>query len=97
MKVSKEKKIVYLMIEIYSKHHDKKELKDNEEMLQLLNYAYKRLDHCPFKDKKSFCSICKIHCYEKTMREKIKKVMRYSGPRIIIYHPILFIKHQFRG
>lgn len=97
MKIEKEKKIVKLMIEIYSKHHDKKNLEDNEEMKDLLNYAYLRLNKCPFKDNKNFCSKCKVHCYQKEMREKIKKVMRYSGPRVLLYHPILFIKHQLRG
>lgn len=27
------------------------------------------------------------------MREKIRKVMRYSGPRMILYHPITAIRH----
>jgi hypothetical protein len=27
------------------------------------------------------------------MRELIKKVMKYSGPKMIFHHPILAIKH----
>ena len=28
------------------------------------------------------------------MREKIRVVMRYSGPRMLFHHPILTIKHM---
>ncbi len=27
------------------------------------------------------------------MKEKIKTVMRFSGPRMLIYHPIMAIRH----
>jgi hypothetical protein len=27
------------------------------------------------------------------MREKIKEIMRFSGPRMIFYHPIMAIRH----
>lgn len=45
--------------------------------------------------KKSFCSKCPIHCYKKDMKVKIKDVMKSSGPRLIIYSPMQFIKHIF--
>ena len=44
---------------------------------------------------KTFCSACKIHCYRNDMAEKIRKVMRYSGPRIIFHHPILATTHVY--
>lgn len=81
------------MIETYSKGVYKMPLEDNQEMKDLLTYCYLRLSKCPFKDNKKFCSHCKIHCYQKEYREKIKKVMRYSGPRLLFTHPILLIKH----
>jgi hypothetical protein len=31
------------------------------------------------------------------MREKIRVVMRYSGPRMMFSHPILAIKHVMDG
>jgi hypothetical protein len=31
------------------------------------------------------------------MREKIKEVMRYAGPRLIYRHPILAIRHLLDG
>ena len=43
--------------------------------------------------KKSTCSRCPIHCYKKDMKEKIKDVMKFSGPRLIIYKPSEVIRH----
>lgn len=90
-KREKEKSIVTLMIKLYCKKHD-----DIDE-LHLLSYVNERIDKCPMMEQKTFCSKCKIHCYRQEYREKIKKVMRYSGPRIFFYHPILVIKHTLKG
>lgn len=90
-KREKEKSIVTLMIKLYCKKHD-----DIDE-LDLLRYVNDRIDKCPMMEQKTFCSKCKIHCYRQEYREKIKKVMRYSGPRIFFYHPILVIKHTLKG
>ena len=27
------------------------------------------------------------------MREKIRAVMRFSGPRMLLYHPVLAVRH----
>ena len=45
------------------------------------------------KKRTTFCSNCKVHCYKPEMREKIREVMRFSGPRMILYHPIMAIRH----
>ena len=83
-KIDKEKEIVELMIKIYcrKKHNHKDELCD--ECSELKNYAHMRLSNCKFGEKKSTCGKCPIHCYKKDMREKIKKVMKFSGPRLKI-------------
>ena len=60
---------------------------------ELLDYAMIRIDHCPFMETKTFCSNCKSHCYSPEMRGKIKDVMRFSGPRLLLSHPILAIRH----
>jgi hypothetical protein len=31
------------------------------------------------------------------MRETIRIVMRYAGPRMLVYHPILAIQHLLDG
>ncbi len=60
---------------------------------ELMDYARSRIEHCPFMETKTFCSNCKAHCYKPLMREKIKDVMRFSGPRLLFRHPILAISH----
>lgn len=95
-RINKEKEIVELMINLYcnKKHNHKDGL--CEECDELLQYAHKRLSFCKFGDEKSSCSKCPIHCYKKDMKEKIKEVMRFSGPRLIIYRPYEFIRHIFK-
>lgn len=83
-----EKKVIDLMIDVYTKKHDDIDGQD------LKDYASLKISKCPRMSEKSFCSTCKIHCYQKEYRENIRKVMRYSGPRMIFYHPILAIKHM---
>lgn len=60
---------------------------------KLAEYAENRLRHCPFGDEKGSCRNCKIHCYRPDMKEKIKEVMRFSGPRMLFYHPVMAIRH----
>jgi hypothetical protein len=38
-----------------------------------------------------------VHCYQPQMREKAKKVMRYSGPRMLLHSPGLALRHVFDG
>ena len=94
-RVEKEKQIIQLMIEIYcnKKHQQQKDL--CEECQALLEYAHKRLSFCKFGDEKTACRKCPIHCYKKDMKMKVKEVMRFSGPRLLIYRPVEFIKHWF--
>lgn len=94
-KREKEKAIVADMIVLYCRHNHKTNKKQGicEDCQKLLDYACSRCDHCPFMETKTFCVNCKVHCYKPQMREKIKAVMRYSGPRMIFYHPITAIAH----
>ena len=64
---------------------------------RLAAYAERRLDACPFGNGKTTCSRCPVHCYKPEMREKIRQVMRYAGPRMPWRHPILAIRHLLDG
>lgn len=59
-------------------------------------YALKRIDDCIFNKNKPVCSKCLVKCYNIQHKEMIQKVMRYSGPRMILYHPLLLIRYVFR-
>ena len=93
-KREREKEIVSQMISLYckKKHRSGKELCKKCE--ELRTYAKVRSDKCPFMETKTFCSNCKVHCYQPAMREKIREVMRFSGPRMIFTHPIMVTKHM---
>lgn len=92
-KQEKEKRMVSQMIALYckKKHGGKKEL--CPDCAALREYARLRSDKCPFMETKTFCSNCKVHCYKPEMREKIREVMRFSGPRMIFHHPAAAIHH----
>ena len=36
---------------------------------------------------------CQVHCYQPQMREQIQQVMRYAGPRMLLHHPVLAVRH----
>lgn len=91
-KRQREKKTVRLMIGLYCrKKHGGNSL--CPECAALDAYAKQRIDQCHFMETKTFCSSCKVHCYKPDMREKIRLVMRFAGPRMIFYHPIMAIRH----
>lgn len=92
-KRAREKKTVALMIRLYcqKKHGTKTKLCPKCQALH--DYAIQRSDRCPFMETKTFCSNCRVHCYKKEMREQIREVMRFSGPRMILYHPVMAMRH----
>ena len=63
---------------------------------ELLDYAHSRLERCRYGEHKPTCKKCPVHCYRPNMKERIRMVMRWSGPRMIIYHPIAAIQHLIR-
>ena len=63
------------------------------ECRELIAYANDRVDQCPRTAQKTFCSSCPVHCYSAEMRERIRAVMRYSGPRMLFYHPFMAFWH----
>lgn len=97
----REKKLVPVMIRKHCKGRHKAARKEQDvagkevcaECRELTEYALLRLEKCPFKENKQFCSFCKIHCYKPEMREKVKAVMKYSGARMLFTHPVFAISH----
>ena len=92
-KREREKALVSEMIALYcrKKHGARGAL--CPDCAALNEYARLRSEKCPFMETKTFCSNCKVHCYGPEMREKIRVVMHYSGPRMLFCHPILALRH----
>ena len=92
-KREREKRMVSQMIALYccKKHHTRGDL--CPQCAALDAYAKMRADKCPFMETKTFCSNCRIHCYKPDKRAKIREVMRFAGPRMILHHPVAAIRH----
>jgi hypothetical protein len=67
------------------------------ECRELEDYARARLERCPYGETKPTCVNCPIHCYQQTMRERVRVVMRYAGPRMLLRHPVLALLHMVDG
>ena len=93
-KREREKRMVSQMIELHCrKRHGSRPGELCPACAELADYARQRSDRCPFMEAKTFCSNCQVHCYRPEMREKIREVMRFSGPRMIFRHPVAAVRH----
>ena len=62
----------------------------------LLSYACRRLETSRNGYHKGACKQCKDHSYPPAQRQKIRAVMRYAGPRMLLYHPLEALRHLLR-
>jgi len=90
-RIDREARTIRVMISLYCRHHHTK--KPCPDCIELTEYALERLQKCPFQEGKTICAICPVHCYQPVMREKIRVVMRYTGPRMTYRHPVLALFH----
>ncbi len=91
-RLERERLTVGKMIDLYCRLNHKKNEICND-CRELKEFSSIRLKRCPFGDDKPICSECTVHCYSKEMRERIKIIMRFSGPKMILYHPLMAIMH----
>lgn len=98
-RLKREQKTIVAMLEIYCKHHHKDTWNGSlcVDCQNLLDYSNARLFSCPFQEKKPTCAKCLIHCYKHNMRQKIQEVMIFSGPKMVLRHPVLAILHLLDG
>jgi len=60
---------------------------------QLMAYARRRLEKCPYGPSKPTCARCPIHCYKPAPREAVRTIMRFAGPRMTWRHPLRALGH----
>ena len=53
------------------------------ECQSLLRHAVAKRARCPLEPKPA-CRVCPVHCYAPKMREKIRKVMAFSGRHLML-------------
>lgn len=64
---------------------------------ELHRYALRRIERCVFGAAKPTCANCTVHCYKAAMRERVRQVMRWAGPRMLWHHPVLTVRHMLDG
>ena len=95
---SRELRTIRAMVRMYCRdHHGGGAPALCAECGALFDYASRRLDRCMFGDAKPTCANCVVHCYSADMRERVRTVMRWAGPRMLFRHPILALFHKLDG
>ena len=94
-RIEQEKKTVERMVRIYCRHKEGNKVLCDD-CKKLLEYAHKRLSDCKFGEQKSTCKQCSVHCYRPDMKQKIREVMRYAGPRMLLFHPWAALRHLWQ-
>lgn len=62
---------------------------------RLRAYALTRIARCPHMETKTFCSVCPTPCYQAQMREQMRAVMRWAGPRMLLRRPWQALRHAW--
>jgi hypothetical protein len=97
-KLTREEKTITVMVRIFCQaHHAASKGKLCSDCAEMLDYAKQRLSNCPFGPEKGPCSKCTIHCYKPDMRQHIREIMRFSGPKMLTKHPVLAINHLLKN
>jgi hypothetical protein len=92
-RMRREARTIEAMIEIYCRAHHGTRGALCADCEALLDYAGLRLEKCPYQENKTTCVKCPVHCYKPAMREQVRDVMRYAGPRMLLRHPYLAVMH----
>ncbi|MFM5530835.1 nitrous oxide-stimulated promoter family protein [Aeromonas veronii] len=95
-RLMREQQTVSAMIRLYCQHHHQDP--HCRHCRQLRDFAHQRLRRCRYgHGHKPTCANCNIHCYAPAMRKQIQQVMKWSGPRMLLLHPWLTLRHLLDG
>jgi predicted amidophosphoribosyltransferase len=95
--MAREQRTVEVMIRLYCRDHHGPARELCDDCRALREYTRERLGKCPFQEGKTTCARCPVHCYRPQMREAVRAVMRYAGPRMLARHPVLALRHLLDG
>jgi hypothetical protein len=65
-----------------------------DECSELLSYGVQKREKCPLEPKPT-CKNCHIHCYSSEYRAKIRKIMAFSGRRMVLKGRLDYLWHYF--
>jgi hypothetical protein len=63
------------------------------ECAAFLEYAVAKRIKCPLEAEKPACKRCRIHCYAKLQREKVREIMAYSGRTLVLQGRLDYLWH----
>lgn len=98
----REKRTVSQMVAIYcAGHHEKDHRTETSHAREPLCPACKELDdycvlrteRCRSMAHKTSCEGCGNHCYAPAQQARVREVMRYAGPRMMLHHPVAALRH----
>jgi hypothetical protein len=93
----RELETIEAMFDIYCRAHHAARPASCATCGPVMEYATRRLVRCVFGAAKPTCANCTVHCYTAIMRETVKDVMRFAGPRMLWRHPWLAMMHLRDG
>lgn len=93
--IQRDTETVRFMIALYCRHHLKDETA-KERCRQLADYAALRLRRCRYGEQKPACKDCPACCYRPEMRALMRDVMRWAGPRMLLYAPRAAARHLWQ-
>jgi len=100
-RLEREERTIAVMIAMYCRDHHAEPERDEDglcpDCAALLTYSRLRLEQCRYGLEKPTCVRCPTHCYRPEIRERVRVVMRYSGPRMLRAHPVLAVRHLIDG
>ena len=95
---AREFKTIAVMLRMYRHaHHGSQDTPLCRDCIELHDYARRRLERCLFGEAKPTCVNCTVHCYKALMRERVRQVMGWAGPRMPWRHPVLAAWHLIDG
>ncbi len=95
---AREFKTIAAMLRMYCRaHHGAQDAPLCHDCIELHDYARRRLERCVFGQGKPTCADCTVHCYKPSMRERVRQVMIWAGPRMLWRHPVLAVRHLVDG
>ena len=63
------------------------------ECARFMAYAVARRIKCPLEAEKPSCKHCRIHCYAREQRGKVREIMAYSGRKLIMRGRLDYLWH----
>jgi len=96
-RIRRKKKTVAAMIRLFCRKKHKTRGALCPDCRAIHDFAMARLERCQFREAKPTCARCRVHCYREPQRSRIRDIMRFSGPRMLLRHPVLAIGHLRDG